>query len=331
MTTICALESYDTPPTEKCEQLYDFMQCLRPPHTLTQMTAKVWDKKMGGGSIPDCVSEHFSAGRTLDYSCTFPDEPMEKCLIPTLKLMQLRIKYYAEKYGITIHLLSPSELEDFTREWMESGDRGTQGVIVYFSGEFHVCPILFHRSDTEFTPAVLVMDCVQSLTKDRPIGEVLSKLLPSSIAFMVSKGYRLADSFSCRLESLMLLKYAMMWLRGTGPCDLLSIIPHSCQEVDGFDRQVMIFKVPKCWAIGAQITTSLSSSADMADVPVNRKGETALELTSRKRRVVRVKASLMSRDGGIEVTCVFSKALRVMLLDKAVSLRGRDFLVFYPT
>ncbi|MDN3505361.1 MAG: hypothetical protein P0S95_07290 [Rhabdochlamydiaceae bacterium] len=208
--------------------------------------------------------------------------------------MKQRAEYYATKYGINIHVVKIDAVSVVIKSIVMGDSSKSEVVIVYRDGTYHASPILIHKSLTKEAWTIAIMDCADSEIMCKDVLTNLSGSIPDGVNVMISKGARLADSYSCRVESLMLGKYALLWAKNKGDCHLPDLLKNSAKEIESYCRPVLVFCVPRTWAVGAQVVSRLPIPEGMKGDIVNHKGETFEDWKKRHHYKARVKVEIVN-------------------------------------
>jgi hypothetical protein len=177
--------------------------------------------------------------------------------LPSDKGMLLALSYYQHKYGVPIILAATSRSikQAILAPPFDINVR-TWGVIVTTSSlkAPHVTPLLIHR-DRLWQHLIFDLDSANFTLPHLKV--LLQGFITKKLAIKVFKILhpRQADPFSCRTDSLIILKDALVDICLKEPDEMLSFM--DVKEEAPFDIYSGTFELPSAWAKTVQVSSAL--------------------------------------------------------------------------
>lgn len=201
------------------------------------------------------------------------DQHMTTLAMPTDKAMLATLSYYQLKYGVPIVLAASGKSIKQAILSSSFGDEVTTWGVIVSTGTIdvpHVTPLLVHR-DHLWQYHIFDLDSANFTLPHLKI--LLKGLLEGGLAlklYKVSKP-RQADPFSCRTDSLVILKDALVDIALNSPDDLMKFINvDTSLKLDIYSGE---FSLPAAWAKTVQVSSALPSDLSLL---VNNKHEQSL-------------------------------------------------------
>lgn len=201
------------------------------------------------------------------------DQHMTTLPMPTEKAMLATLSYYQLKYGVPIVLAASGKSIKQALLSSVFGDEVTTWGVIVSTGTIdvpHVTPLIVHR-DHLWQYHIFDLDSANFTLPHLKM--LLKGLLESGLAmnlYKVSKP-RQADPFSCRTDSMLILKDALVDIALSSPDDLLKFINvDTSVKLDIYSGQ---FTIPAAWAKTVQVSSALPGDLSLL---VNNKHEQSL-------------------------------------------------------
>lgn len=319
VNNFCIKQSFIDPITDQEEDAFRFFKLPLPKPVPKSYKLESLISKIGGAQfISQALADKISSGQPVCASLKILDSETDECLIPTLFSLRSLASRWQKKYGIEIHIVSENEAALAIEKIVQSNDRSPQGMIVYKEGSYHISPILLYPEESQWTAAV--MDCVRSKDYMQKLTRDLAKNPIKDLQLLLSYGTRLADGNSCRIEGMTLLKYALHWAKGIWPICLSDFL-NPRKSMLG-ELPILEFKVPKQWAVAAQVKDGLQGAPLLDGDFINHKKETYGQWKERHPpRLVSIKVAIYDPEYPEDLAQnTYQKAMSFFLMDKVKRL-----------
>jgi hypothetical protein len=143
-------------------------------------------------------------------------EQMSEIISPQVSLLKRVAEYYKQKYGIDIQVVLYSDLERVLGEI--SGKNGNFGIVVLMSNQFigHVVPLLIN-SDCRKKQVIKLDVLSEEDCRLKEISQIIMDILDAKgFEIFVTRDGRQVDLYSCRTESLGILRNMLLYLKERG-------------------------------------------------------------------------------------------------------------------
>jgi hypothetical protein len=316
VTPICVKATFAEGPKSEEERNCDFFQRPIRGFEERQYDRSLLEKKIDGvHHLTAGILAKVTAGEAVRTKMEFLDPIVPHCYSPSLRFVEALAEKYRRKYGIDIAIVPLADAASHITAIAARNETVVQGLILYQEDTFHITPVLISRRKPDAPCIICVMDCVDSTNLFRETGMLRNLLvdLPPDSIVVASRGVRMADGYSCRLEGMTLLKYCSLWLERKGAdFDLLSFLDTKVETID--EMGIRIFRVPEIWALGAQFNSSLRKAAVHREELINRKEETFSDWRKRHQYTATIKVTITDKEGGNCCENVYVTPMNLFLL-----------------
>ncbi len=189
----------------------EFPDCIEERHpvkkAVLEIALRLKEPHQTDEDIKNAVLQHFASSKCW---ITQSIDGLNSGYALTDELLRKIATYYKEKYGIEIIITSLAELTTTLKERVLSDKVGPVGLILTIGveGFHHVTPVVINLDAERKICQALLLDSAKE-SKDEYAG-IAKYFTDCGFEVFCSKGVRQADNFSCRTESTVILRNALL-------------------------------------------------------------------------------------------------------------------------